>query len=291
MLKTIDLSRAVLVPKATKVEYDMLRLKLTRRQLASYYRNENAAVIFASHERQLAMRRRVLKLLPEARVVSRQALDPAALEGASLVVALGGDNHFIFVSQLLDATPILGVNADRLRSYGGLLHIDETNLESALRRMRAGGQTCRRLARIQASVDGRPVGRATSEIFVGERGRKNMSRHALSMDGGAEEEQKSSGLLIATAAGSTGWFSYYARPFSQGARYGRWALSEAFPREARYERAEGKLWPGQTLTVRSLNDSEGIVSIDCLRDVPLAFCAVATFRMSEQPLMVLRPEA
>ncbi len=283
----IDLSRAVLVPKETKVEYDSRRLKLTEHQLQTYYRSENSQVIFASHKRQLEMRRRLRTIHPEIRVVSRDDLSAKALEGASCVISLGGDNHFIFVSHFLDATPIIGVNADRIRSHGGLLSLDERNVESVLRRIGDGQGRLDLWPRIDAFVDGKPVGRATSEILAGERGRKDMSRHALSLNGGKEEEQKSSGLLVCTAAGSTGWFSAYAKPFPRGRAEARWVLTEPFPRDRKYKLRTGAFKAGGRLGVRSLNDSEGLVSVDCLRDAPFPFGSVAEFRLSEEPLRVL----
>lgn len=284
---SIDLSRAVLVPKESKVEYDSRRLKLTENQLEAYYRTENAPVIFSSHRRQLEMRRRFKVILPEVRVVSREELSAKALEGASCVISLGGDNHFIFVSHFLDATPIIGVNADRIRSHGGLLSLDERNVEAVLGRLRKGEGRLQTWSRIDAFVDGKPVGRATSEILAGERVRKDMSRHALSLNGREEEEQKSSGLLVSTAAGSTGWFSAYGSPFPRGRGEARWALTEPFPRDKKYRLRTGSLKAGDRLRVRSLNDADGFVSVDCLRDAAFPFGSVAEFSLSREPLRVL----
>lgn len=284
----MDLSKAVLVPKATKVEHDMRRLGLAREALAAYYRAENADVIFASHERQLAMRRRVRELLPEARVVEREKLSREALAGADLVIALGGDNHFIRVSHFLDDTPVLGINADRVRSHGGLLSVDENNLEAVVARARAGGIAVERWPRIEAAVDGRPVGRATSEFLVGELARKDMTRHVVRKNDGTEEEQKCSGLLIATGAGSTGWYGCYGAPFGRQEPVARWVATEPFPHGPAYRLATGELRPGDALTVRSRNDARAVVSVDCLEEADFPYGSVASFRLSGSPLSVMR---
>lgn len=283
----LDLQRAVIVPKETKLEYDLRRLGWTVRRLKAWYR-ESADHIFESHGRQIAVRKRLLALLPEARVVPRAMVDEADLDRASLVVALGGDNHFVYVSHFLRKAPILGVNADRVRSHGGLLDVDERQLEPTAAALRAGRWRVEEWPRLEAYVDGKLAGLATSEVFLGERQRKHMSRHALRVDRGPEEEHKSSGLLVATPAGSTGWYGHYGRPFKASSGVARWALTEPFPRDRKLKAAAGTLRPGEALRIRSLNDSEGILDIDSLKDAPFPFASVATLQLSSHPLKAAR---
>ncbi|MBI5202735.1 MAG: hypothetical protein HY925_14175, partial [Elusimicrobia bacterium] len=192
MKKRLDLSRAVLVPKESKLEWDQRRLGWTRKRLLKYYR-VHADTILASHERQVEVREKLKALLPECRIVAREMADAAGLERSSLVIALGGDNHFVYLSHFLKKTPILGINADRLRSHGGLLRFDERDFEAMASRLRSGRFTLDASPRLEAKVDGKPVVLATSELFLGERQRKHMSRHAMRVGGGPEEEHKSSG--------------------------------------------------------------------------------------------------
>ena len=288
-MKTIDLSRAVLVPKETKLEWDMRRLGWTRRRLLRWYR-VHADTIVESHERQVEVRETLKALLPECRVVAREMADAAGLEGASVVVSLGGDNHFVYLSHFLKRTPILGVNADRIRSHGGLLRIDERGIDAMAARLRAGRFSIEEWPRLEASVDGKPAGLATSELFLGERQRKHMSRHVLRVGRGPEEEHKSSGLLVCTPAGSTGWYGHYGPPFTAAGGPGRWALTEPFPRGRRLRLGHGRLRAGETLRVRSLNDADGLLDIDSLKDAPFHFGQVATIRICAHPLRVVSME-
>jgi NAD kinase len=276
----------VLVPKATKVEYDGQRLGLTHHELIAFYRHENVDVIFASHERQLTMRQCVVGLLPRARIVTRAELDRNALANADLVVALGGDNHFIFVASHLQATPLLGINADHVRSHGGLLGVDERNVATVLARVLQGDCVLEAWSRLDVSVDGQPVGTALSEIYLGESARHDMSRHVLAVDG-QEEEQRCSGLLVATGAGSTGWYGSYGRSFARTARQARWAITEPFPRHQAYLLGKGRLGPGRHLTVRSRNDAQGVVALDSLVDVAFPYGSVARLSLSPRPLHVV----
>lgn len=283
-MPVLDLRQTLLVPKPTKVEYDSKRWGVAVDELRARY-GADADLIFGSHERQLAMRRLVQSLLPEARVVERQEYSGAA--GASLVVALGGDNHFIFVSHGLDSTPILGINSDRVRSHGGLLSIDERNVGTVIAKLREGECSIQAWTRLEAAVDGRPVGLATSEIYIGEQSRLAMSRHVLRLDDGPEEEHRSSGLLVATGAGSTGWFGAYDRPFDRTQRMAQWQLMEAFPYNHKYRYAAGELGPGSVLSVRSRNDHQGILALDSQVAVPMPRGSTATLRISPQSLRVI----
>ncbi len=287
-----DLSRALLVPKPSKYEYDMARLGLTHETLLGHYRRENADRILESHRRQLEMRRRACTLLPEARLVERERVTADDVRGASLVISLGGDNHFIYLSHLSVETPLLGIKSDSLRSHGGLLPVDEANLDAAVAALREGRATLERWTRLQAQVDGRETPPAASEIFLGEERRRDISRHVLVPPGlpdSAGEEQKGSGLLVTTGAGSTGFAGCYLTPFDRQASEARWVLTEPFPRGATYRVPTGTLRPGETLTVRSRNDASGTLTCDCLEDVPFPYAAVATIRLSDKPLNVLRP--
>lgn len=114
-----------------------------------------------------------------------------------------------------------------------------------------------------------------------------MSRHVLGFSG-REEEHKSSGLLVCTPAGSTGWYGHYGRPFT-GAK-GRWVLTEPFPRNRRLRLGAGALRPGEVINIRSLNDSEGIVAVDSLEETPFPFAGRAEVRLSKHPLRIARVE-
>ena len=281
------LKNAVLVTKESKLEYDRRRLGWPLKKLLSWYR-DRAGVIVESHERQVRVRTRLSALLPELRVVSRERAAAAGLDAASMVVALGGDNHFIYVSHFLSRAPLLGINADPVRSHGGLLRLDERHLEAMVESLRHGRAHVDGWPRLSAVVDGRRLPPALSELFIGERERKHMSRHVLSV-GRREEEHKSSGLLVATPAGSTGWYGHYGRPFKgPGAR---WALTEPFPRGRKLRLGAGALEPGSRLRVRSLSDSDGIVAVDSLEEAALPFARLVEISVSRRPLKVVRVEA
>jgi hypothetical protein len=90
-----------------------------------------------------------------------------------------------------------------------------------------------------------------------------MARYELSF-GRKREAQMSSGLVIASGTGSSGW--YYNIP-SSGGKFPRTAKELRFiVREhslaARYKLTKGTLRPGQRMTLRSKMNVDGCISFD-----------------------------
>jgi NAD+ kinase len=123
---------------------------------------------------------------------------------AALVVTVGGDGTLLAASHHVGSIPILGVNSSPEHSVGFFCPAHIGNLEPTLEDALEGTLPRVALSRMQVSVNGRIVSRrvlnealfchaipaATSRYIVGLRGKS--------------EEQRSSGVWVSTAAGSTG---------------------------------------------------------------------------------------
>ena len=295
----IDPSRVVIVPKQSKWEYDQHRYNADERALLTRYVGEGMSQwkidrIVHSHQRQKKNLATLLAALPEAKVLDREHVTKQVADGAQLVVAFGGDNHFQYVAQFMSATPILGINADPTLSDGVLLTVEEANYDG-IRDLLNNHQLeywTRLACRLNGSVV--PI-TALAEIHCGEDRSREMSRHILEL-GARHEEQKGSGFLISSGAGSTGWYDSavrYIHPegnsFPRTADYARFLLRE--PHRGKYGRhsmKEGVLARGKTLTLHSLNDSNGIATLDCLNDLPFMRGAMLEVFLSDQPLHVMR---
>ena len=100
-----------------------------------------------------------------------------------------------------------------------------------------------------------------------------MSRHILEL-GEYKEEQKCSGLIVATGTGSTGWYDSSCRylyengnKFSKTERYSRFLITEPYNgKHSSYKMLEGMLELNHELLVHSLNDASGIVTLDCIEE-------------------------
>ena len=148
-----------------------------------------------------------------------------------LVVTVGGDGTFLQAARSVARTPILGVNADPARSEAVFCAASRSTFARMCRAALAGRLPELRLYRLRLSLNGTPLPhRALNDALVVHDDPATMSRYRLSL-GRREELQKSSGLWVATAAGSSSavlaaggvrmpWrstrFQYYPRELYRG---------------------------------------------------------------------------
>ncbi len=120
-----------------------------------------------------------------------------------LVVALGGDGTFFAAARCVDDTPVLGINSDPANSLALWSCADRFTFHRPLEQALAGRLRPVLLRRMAVSVNGRPLRfEAFNDVLFAHRNPAAMTRYRLAVDG-RTEEQKSSGMWVATAAGST----------------------------------------------------------------------------------------
>ncbi len=297
------------VTKLSKVEFDMQRLKVDEAKLRELYEGggENPERIFSSHRRQLLAKAALSEELPAENIIARDEITSRRAKEAKLVIAFGGDNHFQHVSHFLDGTPLLGINSDPESSHGGLLSRNAAAVHKIFKELEMGKCLLEPWTRLALKVNGKSLPLASADIFLGEDRRVLMSRHTLQVfrpDSSGklkpispEVEQKCSGLLVSTGAGSTGWFRTIARQFSdqdqifeRTEQSARFAASEvSFTQKHRYpEMLFGELQAGDVLRVVSLNRQRGVASVDSLISATFPRGSVAEISISEKALYVVR---
>lgn len=298
----------LVVSKRSRYERDQQELALSDAQMMKRYEElgESGARVLSSHERQRAAVAVCSQELSEKQVIRVEDLrERLQAGGVGAIIALGGDDFLKLVSQLVDDVPVLGVNSDPVTSSGVLLSTPIDSVGLAIRCVEAGCYRIEEWTRIQLTIDGRDCGRALNDVVFGKRDFRFMSRHQLEYRG-ERLEQRSSGLLVATGVGSTGWYSsaglYFGdedRSFPRTEPELRFELREPQPRvETRgAERSvtlpphsEGRVLVGETIRITSLNDGDGIASRDSLDTIPFQRGAVAEIGVSQSPLKVIIPE-
>jgi hypothetical protein len=148
----------------------------------------------------------VRKRLPEdwrAASVGRADLDRFLFAPEDVVVVVGQDGLVANVAKYLNGQPVLGVNPDT-HSYDGILVPLSPERAAALFRPAAS-----RAARLQhrtmveATLDDGQKLTALNEIFVGHRSHQS-ARYEIDL-GGKHENQSSSGIIVSSGTGATGW--------------------------------------------------------------------------------------
>ena len=121
----------------------------------------------------------------------------------SLVVSVGGDGTFLQAARSVSRTPILGVNSDPARSEAVFCAATSRSFAGICRQALDGTLPELRLYRLQLVLNGtRLPHRALNDVLIVHDDPATMSRYRLRI-GARDETQKSSGLWVSTAAGSS----------------------------------------------------------------------------------------
>ena len=156
----------------------------------------------AVHEAALESVHHTLRQLPiELELAYRATLH--VTKPYDLVVSVGGDGTFLQAARSVRGTPILGVNSDPARSEAVFCAATSRTFARMVRQALRGSLPELRLYRLQLILNGRRLPqRAINDVLVVHDDPATMSRYRLKI-GGREETQKSSGLWVSTAAGSS----------------------------------------------------------------------------------------
>ena len=126
-----------------------------------------------------------------------------SVAGYNLVLSVGGDGTFLEVARYAGDLPILGVNSDPERSTAFFCAANRSTIRPHLEALMAGKVGEVRLARMQVTINDRLLPYyALNDLLVAHANPAAMTSYTLEI-GSVSEPQRSSGLWIATAAGST----------------------------------------------------------------------------------------
>jgi len=204
---TTSLKSVFIVTKPTFYEY---LLEVNDKRLLGLIESgdENTRRTLRAHEahhRSLELVRFELRLRGIDFVeLSRDNLKPLP-DTTDLVISVGGDGTFLSVShQVGTKTRILGVNSAPESSHGHYCVADAANFAAVLDEILSGTRKTVRLSRLQLVLAGKALPELVlNEVLIADASPAGSSRYKLQVDN-AVELQLSSGLLVATAAGSTG---------------------------------------------------------------------------------------
>ena len=139
------------------------------------------------------------------RASSRADLHPSRTTNGipDLVIPVGGDGTFLEASHLVTRGLIMGVNSSPDHSVGFFCAATRETFADRLRRALDGRLSVTPMARLQVDIEGERVPHlALNDVLITHQNPGATSRNVLK-SGSREEVQRSSGVWIATAAGST----------------------------------------------------------------------------------------
>lgn len=241
-------ARIVLVTRSTRLEELVFRFN-TVEQARFYVKHLGADFSDYELEHQTYLRaasdcESVLRSFGRVQRIDRGFLPNFLFAPDCHVVVLGQDGLVAnTLKYLKDSQPVLGLNPDPARWDGILVPFLVKDLRVVLPEMLAAKRPLRRVTMARAVLsDGQEL-HAVNDIFIGPKSHIS-ARYQLSQNG-RSEVQSSSGLIISTGLGSTGWL--------QSLIAGALGMAKMAPRPALQKlRENGLAWdaPELIFTVR-----------------------------------------
>jgi hypothetical protein len=196
--------RVVVVHRTTELD-ELLARHGTRGQVEFFLRTrgQDLAEVESRHQSQRAALASVASAVPvewrQGRA-ERSDLDRFLFGPEDIVVVVGQDGLVANVAKYLGEQPVIGIDTDPQRNPGVLVRHPPEALGDLLRsQLRSEPRVM-----VEASTDDGQHLRALNEVFVGPRSHQT-ARYLLEGGHGLREAQASSGLIVSTGTGATGW--------------------------------------------------------------------------------------
>lgn len=196
--------RVVVVTRRT--EYDELLATHGTRDQAAFFLSTRGRDLAELEERDRLTREaveRATAAIPvdwRRGVVERADVSRFLFGPEDVVLVVGQDGLVANVAKYLDGQPVIGVDPEPGRNAGVLVTHAAADVTELLR---STGQVVERTM-VEARLDDGQRLLALNEVFVGHPSHQT-ARYDLYLPGGAAERQASSGVIVATGTGATGW--------------------------------------------------------------------------------------
>ncbi|MFC0534147.1 hypothetical protein [Phytohabitans kaempferiae] len=208
-----------------------------------------------------------------------------------VVLAVGQDGLVANVAKYLDGQPVIGVNPEPERNPGVLVQHAPTGVAALFRRPLPVEER----AMVVAELDDGQRLHGLNEVYIGHPSHQS-ARYVLGRAEGARERQSSSGIVVGTGTGATGWCASIARSLPRAPALPAptepalcWFIREAWPSPATgTSLTEGRLAPGEWLELTS--ESERLVAFaDGLEDdhLELGWGQRLRVRLAERSLRIV----
>lgn len=241
--------------------------------------------------------------LPEIRCqwIERSFLPNFLFGPKDLILVVGQDGLVVNTAKYLDGQPLVAFNPDPVRIDGVLLPFSIEASPRVLENVMAGRYEVDRLTMARASLNNGQTIDALNDLFIGYSTHAS-ARYRIS-HGDHSENQSSSGIIITTGAGSTGWSrsiltgsaaiieaTEFAEPFRNARENYRFDYRDEslayYVREPFISRSSqatlitGTIRDGQPLIVTSQMPSGGVIFSDGIEKDFLAFDSGTTATIS-----------
>ena len=234
------------------------------------------------------------------KIIERSFLPSFIFNEQQLVVTVGQDGLVANTAKYVKKIPIVAINPDPERFDGVLLPFKADNFLPAIEQVIANNYHAKITSFAEARLNDGQRLLAFNDLFIGANSHVS-ARYQISYNN-KTEEQSSSGIIVSTQAGSTGWLSsifnmsYGIHDFIEKSKAKRkqvllkdnqllFAVREPFAsRKTKVETTAGVIGGNTKLTIQSLMPNNGIIFSDGIESDFLKFNsgAIATIQIAAE---------
>lgn len=294
--------RLVIVRRRTELQ-ELLDRHATRGQAEFFLRTRGRTIaeVQERHDRLEAALATVRASVPSEwrrAEVERADLSRFLLTPDDVIAVVGQDGLVANMAKYLNGQPVIGIDPEPGMNPGVLVrHSPEAGAALVQRLGVAGLQeqpSCLELATVTARLDDGQELSGLNEVFIGHTSHQS-ARYRLALPDGRTERQSSSGLIVSTGTGATGWCASVALERGGRALPGptdprlAWFVREAWPSPITgTSLTEGLLEPGEALRVTVASD-QLVVFGDGMEDDRLiaSWGQEVAVRLGDRPLRLV----
>jgi NAD kinase len=271
--------RAVFVTRET--DYELLLARHATRGQAKFFletRGQDIDVLEDRHRQLQATLHGGRAAVPSdwrQAEVRRADLDRFLFGPEDVIIVVGQDGLVANVAKYLDGQPVLGLNPAPDLYDGVLVRVPLERLNPLLPASVAGAAPVERRTMVEARLDSGERLLALNEVFVGHHSHQS-ARYRITC-GDRSEDHSSSGLIVASGTGATGWArsimeaTHAALPLGAQERAVAFFVREPFPSIATGTTLRSGRLDAAPLEVTSRMNDGGVIFADGIEQDFLAF--------------------
>lgn len=222
---------------------------------------------------------RQLEALGRVQALDREYVPNFIFGEDDIVVVIGQDGLVANTLKYLSRQPVIGINPDPKRWDGVLLPFTVNDLSKIIPEVFKGSRNVKEVSMAKASLNDGQTLYAVNDLFIGQRTHTS-SRYNIQF-GNMSENQSSSGIIVSTGLGSTGWLKsiltgasgivnkfHETKPlqitgFEWNVDYLYFSVREPFPsKSSNAGIIFGKITPGEPLSITSQMPENGVIFSD-----------------------------
>ncbi|MCP5016334.1 MAG: sugar kinase [Ketobacter sp.] len=237
------------------------------------------------YQKRLVEAESCLKARGRFQLLERSFLSTYQFSPGDIIVVIGQDGLVANTLKYLDGQPVIAINPDPDRWDGELLPFEIGELLSIVKQIEKNNASITTVTFAEAKTnDGQSI-LAVNDLFVGPKSHTS-ARYQISWNG-ETENQSSSGVIISTGMGSTGWFQsilagatgvtnsrthYLTDGFGWSTQQLQFAVREPFPSQTTgVSIVMGRITQDQPMILESLMPENGVVFSDGVEQDFIAF--------------------